>query len=286
MTVFSLAAWAIGRPLGTLRPSSEGDPGARFALGRHLGWAALAGAAFATLAAAAGAALSDRPTVLGALVLVAAVAMVPLLFRGVATRILARLDAARTERETLLAELAAARTTEEEFRNLAYHDDLTGLPNRSLLHDRLGLAITHAYRQASHLALLFLDLDDFKAVNDSFGHGYGDRLLVELASRVRGSVRAGDTVARFGGDEFVVLLDGVTGAEDAAHVAAKVLAAVRAPFRIDGHPVSIAASVGVSVYPGDGTSPEELVSRADAAMYRDKQRRTTPGGERRSGEKG
>jgi diguanylate cyclase (GGDEF)-like protein len=200
--------------------------------------------------------------------------MVPLLFRRLATPILARLDAAITERGILQAELDAAQKTKEELRDLAYHDELTGLPNRSLLYDRLGLAITQSHRQSSHLALLFLDLDDFKAVNDTFGHGSGDRLLVELAARVRSSVRAGDTVARFGGDEFIVLLDSVTGPEDAAHVAAKVLDAVRAPFRIEGHEVAIAASVGVSVYPRDGTSPDELVSSADAAMYRDKHERS------------
>jgi diguanylate cyclase (GGDEF)-like protein len=202
---------------------------------------------------------------LGALALVAAVALVSLLVAGLASRILVRLDAAVTERETLRAELDAAR-------NLAYHDDLTGLPNRSLLYDRLGVAIAHSRRQASRLALLFLDLDDFKAVNDSFGHGFGDRLLVELATRVRGGVRAGDTVARVGGDEFIVLVDGVTGTEDAAHVAAKVLDAVRAPFRLDGHEVSIAASLGMSVYPDDGMSSDALVRSADAAMYRDKRR--------------
>jgi len=276
MTVLSLATWAFGRRLGRLPLPSARDRGADFALRRHLGWAAPAGAAFATLAAAAGAALHDRPTVFGALALIAAVAVSSLLFRGLAARILVRLDAAITEREALLADLDTARRTKEEFRDLAYHDDLTGLPNRSLLFDRLGLAITHSHRQASHLALLFLDLDDFKTVNDSFGHDSGDRLLVELATRVCGSVRAGDTVARFGGDEFVVLLDSVSGAEDAARVAAKVLDAVRAPFRLAGHEVSIAASVGVSVYPLDGTSPDELVKSADTAMYREKRRAQAP----------
>jgi diguanylate cyclase (GGDEF)-like protein len=203
--------------------------------------------------------------------------MTPLLFHRLATRTLSRLDAAVAERETLQAALDAAHEANAQLRNLASHDDLTGLPNRSLLHDRLGLAITHSRRQASHVAVLFLDLDDFKTVNDSFGHSSGDRLLVELATRVRSSVRAGDTVARLGGDEFIVLLDSVTGAEDAARVAAKVLEAVRAPFRLDGQDVYVAASAGVSVYPGDGTSPEELIRSADAAMYRDKQRAATPG---------
>jgi diguanylate cyclase (GGDEF)-like protein len=276
MTVHSVAAWALTRRGRTRPPWVFRDRGADLALRRHLAWAVPAGAALATLAAAAGAEFRDRPTVLGALALIAAVALLPLLIRGLATRILVRLEAESTERKTLQDELDAARRTKDEFRDLAYHADLTGLPNRSLLYDRLGLAVTHARRQGSLLALLFLDLDDFKAVNDSFGHGSGDRVLVELATRVRGSVRAGDTVARYGGDEFIVLLDKVTGAQDAAHVAAKVLEAVRGPYRLDGHEVSIAASVGVSVYPGDGASPDELVKSADAAMYRDKRQAATP----------
>jgi diguanylate cyclase (GGDEF)-like protein len=277
MTALSVATWVFGRRLGMLPSSSARDRGADFALRRQLGWAAPAFAAFAILAAAAGAAFRDRPSVFGALAVITAVAMLPLLFRGLAKRILVRLEAAITEREVFLAELDSAHKTKEELRDLAYHDDLTGLPNRSLLYDRLGLAITHAHRQEGHLALLFLDLDDFKNVNDSLGHGSGDRVLVDLATRVRNSVRAADTVARFGGDEFVVLLSSVTGAEDAAHVAVKVLDAVQAPYRFDGHEVSIAASVGVSVYPRDGASPDELVKSADTAMYRHKQRTATPG---------
>ena len=277
MNVFSLATatWVSGRHPG-VPPVSARDRGADPALRRNLGWAAPAGAAFATLAAAAGAAFNDRPTVLGALTVIAAVAMLPLLFRELAKQILVRLEAASTDRDVFLAELDSAHKTKEELRGLAYHDDLTGLPNRSLLYDRLDVAITQSRREEGHLALLFLDLDEFKKVNDSFGHGFGDSLLVDLASRVRSSVRAGDTVARFGGDEFVVLLNSVTGAEDAAHVATKVLDAVQAPYRFDGREVSIGASVGVSVYPGDGTSSEELMRSADTAMYRDKQRTPHP----------
>jgi len=224
-----------------------------------------------TLAAAAGGALADRPSANSALVLLVVVATAALLSRGFATQILARLDGEVDQRETLRTALLAARRTREELRILAYHDNLTGLPNRSLLHDRLGVAITHARRQATRLAVLFLDLDDFKAVNDAFGHGFGDRLLVELAGRIRASVRAGDTVARFGGDEFVVLLDEVGGTADAAHVAAKVLEALRAPFRLDEREVTVAASLGMSLFPDDGASGEELLRQADAAMYRDKQ---------------
>ena len=262
----SQAPWAFG----SLPASPARERGAIVSLRLLLAWAALAGATLATLAVAAGVALRDRPTSAGALAVAATIALVSLVSQGLATRILAQLDAAATEGARLEAELAAAQIAQAELRNLAYHDDLTGLPNRSLLYDRLGLAIAHAEREGSHLAVLFVDLDGFKAVNDSFGHGFGDRFLVELALRLRASVRAGDTVARFGGDEFVVLLNSVTGAEDAALVAAKVRGAVEAPFLSDGHAVEVAASVGVGVYPGDGASPDALVKRADADMYRDK----------------
>ncbi|MHC5012884.1 MAG: hypothetical protein ACYTG6_18390, partial [Planctomycetota bacterium] len=139
MTVLSVATRAFGRRLGLVPPSSARDRGADSALRRQLAWAAPVFAAFATLAAAAGAAFRDRPTVFGALAVITAVAMLPLLFRGLAKRILLRLETAITEREVFLTELDAARKTKEELRDLAYHDDLTGLPNRSLLYDRLGL---------------------------------------------------------------------------------------------------------------------------------------------------
>jgi diguanylate cyclase (GGDEF)-like protein len=270
------AAWAFGRRLGGWS-TTAGDGEADQALKRHLHWAAPAASAFATLAAAAAVAFRDRPTVFGALAVLLILAMVPLLVGGLARRLLRRLEVAVTEREVFQGELEAACRTTEKLRDLANHDELTGLPNRSLLYDRLSLAITQSHRHASHLALLFLDLDDFKRVNDSFGHGSGDRLLVELAGRVRSSVRAGDTVARFGGDEFVVLLDGVSGAPDAERVAAKVLGAVQAAYRLDGREVSLAASIGVSVYPRDGTSSDELLRSADAAMYCEKRRSTPPG---------
>jgi diguanylate cyclase (GGDEF)-like protein len=272
MTVHSVAARVFGRRPGLLPQPFADDRGADLALRRQLAWAAPAFAVSAALAAVGGAAFRERATVVGALAVVTAVAMLPLLFQGLAKRILVRLDAAITEREHFLAELESVHKTKEELRGLAYHDVLTGLPNRSLLYDRLGVAITHAHRQASHLAVLFLDLDGFKSVNDSLGHGFGDRVLVELAARVQSCVRAGDTVARIGGDEFIVLLDGVTGAQDAARVAAKVIDAVQAPYQLDGQDVSIAASVGVGVFPIDGTSPDELVKSADTAMYRHKER--------------
>jgi diguanylate cyclase (GGDEF)-like protein len=274
--VFSLAAWTLSRHPSTRLPSR--DRSTRIPELTHLVRASAAAAAGLTaLAVAAGASFGDRPTILGALAISAVVSMAALLSRRLASHALSRVAAANAERDALKVGLDAACEMKEEFRSLAYHDELTGLPNRSLLQDRLGLAIAHSTRQASQLAVLFLDLDDFKAVNDSFGHASGDRVLVELAARIRASVRAGDTVARLGGDEFVVLLADVTGAQDAGSVATKVLAAVRAPFRLGGREISISASVGVSVFPRDGESPEDLVRCADSAMYREKQREATPG---------
>jgi diguanylate cyclase (GGDEF)-like protein len=278
MTEETRVLGALGRLFARPPPSHADDRSAHLTgLRQLLGWLAPASAGFAALAVAAGAAFRDRSTVVGALAIGGAVAMVFLLLRRLATQVLESLDDASAGQERLETRLAAVLEAKEEYRTLAYHDDLTGLPNRSLFHDRLGLAITHSSRLQGHLALLYLDIDDFKGVNDSFGHGSGDRVLVELAGRIRAAVRAEDTVARLGGDEFVVLLAQVTGAGDAARVAAKVLDAVRPPFRVDGHEVSIAASVGVSVYPDDGTSPDDLVRNADGAMYRDKRRPATPG---------
>jgi diguanylate cyclase (GGDEF)-like protein len=262
--------WPAPTPAAAPGTAASGD-GGDSALRRRLGLATPVGVVIATLAAAAGAAFAGRPSLLGALALAAVVAAPALLLREFGARILGRLEGEIGERETLRSALLAARKTREELRTLAYHDTLTGLPNRSLLQDRLAVAIAHARRQATRLAVLFLDLDDFKAVNDSFGHDFGDRLLVEVAGRLRASVRAGDSVARFGGDEFVVLLDEVSEAQDAAHVATKVLEALRAPYRLDGRLVRVAASVGMSVFPDDGASCGELLRQADAAMYRNKQ---------------
>jgi diguanylate cyclase (GGDEF)-like protein len=271
MSVFPLIVWRFGRRLGGLLPGVALDRRADSTLERRLGWAAWAGTATTALAAAVGAALAERPSVVAAFALAAVLATVPLLLRGLTRLLTSRLAAAAAEADALRAELEALRQTNDAFRDLAHHDQLTGLPNRGLLYDRLGLAIAQSHRQASHLAVLFVDLDDFKAVNDSFGHAFGDRVLVDLARRIRGCVRAGDTVARLGGDEFVVLLDPVGGVEDAARVAAKVRDRVRLPIRVDGRQAAVTASIGISVYPGDGTSADALMGSADAAMYRDKQ---------------
>jgi diguanylate cyclase (GGDEF)-like protein/PAS domain S-box-containing protein len=150
---------------------------------------------------------------------------------------------------------------------LAQHDSLTGLPNRVLLHDRLNHAISLAHRRRKQMAVLFLDVDRFKHVNDSLGHVIGDRLLQSVAQRLLGCVRRSDTVSRQGGDEFVVLLSEISHAEDAAVSAEKMLQALAAPHRIDQHELRVTSSIGIGVYPDDGTDVEVLLKHADTAMY-------------------
>jgi diguanylate cyclase (GGDEF)-like protein/PAS domain S-box-containing protein len=150
---------------------------------------------------------------------------------------------------------------------LAYHDALTGLPNRALLTDRLLNALAHAQRRQRQVAVIFIDLDRFKLVNDSLGHAAGDALLREVARRLRGALREDDTVARVGGDEFQVVLDEVDGATAAAHVAEKLMHVLAVPFVIEGQELHVTASLGLSLYPRDGTSSELLLKYADTALY-------------------
>ncbi|MFI5184303.1 MAG: EAL domain-containing protein, partial [Vicinamibacteria bacterium] len=167
-------------------------------------------------------------------------------------------------------DITERKRAEEQIKSLAYHDSLTGLPNRLLFADRLALAVAQAHRQAQGLAVLFLDLDRFKVINDSLGHTLGDRLLQAVAERIESAVREGDTVARLGGDEFTLLLPGIARGEDAAKVAEKILESLRRPLPIDGRELFVTGSVGISLYPDDGNDPETLVKNADAAMYRAK----------------
>jgi len=163
------------------------------------------------------------------------------------------------------------REHEEAMRRMAYRDPLTGLPNRISLGDRLGLEIAHARRNRESLALLYLDLDGFKEVNDALGHHAGDALLRGVAERLRRVLRGGDTVARLGGDEFVLVLPGISGADEARRVGQKILEALRVPFGFEGRELSASASIGLALYPRDGEEPETLLRRADKAMYRAKQ---------------
>jgi diguanylate cyclase (GGDEF)-like protein/PAS domain S-box-containing protein len=160
---------------------------------------------------------------------------------------------------------------EEQIKHLAYHDALTGLPNRLLFKDRLTVALSHAQRNGSRLAVLFLDLDRFKVINDSLGHNIGDQLLQALAARVQSCVRESDTVARLGGDEMTLLLPNLNRSEDAAPVAQKILEAVRYPFHIEGREFYITTSIGISLYPEDGLDAETLIKNADTAMYQAKE---------------
>lgn len=155
---------------------------------------------------------------------------------------------------------------------LAQHDSLTDLPNRVLLNDRLTQAIALAHRRRQRLAVLFLDVDRFKHVNDSLGHDVGDRLLQSAAQRLLACVRTSDTVSRQGGDEFVILLSEVTRAKDAAITAQKILLALRPPHCIDQHNLHLTVSIGISIYPDDGTDAETLMKHADFAMYHAKDR--------------
>jgi diguanylate cyclase (GGDEF)-like protein len=156
---------------------------------------------------------------------------------------------------------------QDQLQFLAQYDALTRLPNRKLLHDRLESTLARARRAATGFSLLFLDLDKFKQVNDRFGHAAGDQLLQEVARRVRHCVRETDTVARIGGDEFVILLELVVLAEDAALVADKIRDALVLPVAIGEHSVETCPSIGVAMYPAHGESAQQLLSYADVAMY-------------------
>jgi diguanylate cyclase (GGDEF)-like protein/PAS domain S-box-containing protein len=166
---------------------------------------------------------------------------------------------------------SATHTRLAGMRHLAEHDSLTGLPNRTLFDDRLKQAIAPAGRQGKQLAVMFVDLDQFKRINDSLGHEVGDKLLQSIAGRLKASVWRTDTVSRLGGDEFLVLLSQIVHAEDAAISVRKILREFASPHIIDGKSIDINASIGVSTYPTDGSEARTLINKADAAMYDAKQ---------------
>ena len=169
-----------------------------------------------------------------------------------------------------LHDLTERKRYESRIEHLASHDALTGLPNRALLHDRVEQTILHARRTGSRVALMYVDLDQFKLVNDSWGHPAGDALLIEVGRRLRAAMREGDTVARLGGDEFVVLLSDLARPGDSAVVARKIAGALASPLALDGRDVQVTASVGIAIWPEDGESLEALLQCADVAMYRAK----------------
>jgi diguanylate cyclase (GGDEF)-like protein/PAS domain S-box-containing protein len=169
-----------------------------------------------------------------------------------------------------LHDLSERKRYEAHIQHLANHDALTGLANRTLLRDRVAQAIAHARRTGSCVALMFIDLDQFKLVNDSWGHAFGDKLLLEVGNRLQGAVRDGDTVARLGGDEFVIVLVDLAQPGDTAVVSRKIADALARPVRFGGRELRVTASMGISLFPNDGDDLDALLQCADAAMYRAK----------------
>ncbi len=161
--------------------------------------------------------------------------------------------------------------SEAQITHLAYHDPLTGLPNRALLLDRLEMAIAHGQRHQVGVAILFIDLDHFKLINDSLGHAAGDQLLQETGRRLRQVLREEDTVARLGGDEFIALLPGPLEPAHVSAVAEKLRQAIGQPMSVEGHELTVSASIGIGLHPGDGDDPQTLLKNADTAMYRAKE---------------
>lgn len=173
-----------------------------------------------------------------------------------------------------IKDITRRKKAEERINYLAHHDHLTGLPNRMCFLDRLCLEIAHAKRNKKILAVLFIDLDGFKSINDTLGHDVGDLYLVEAANRLLSVARESDTVGRIGGDEFTVLLTSLGRQKDAVTFAKRLIAAFEEPWEFNGQKLSISASIGLALYPGDGDNPYTLLKKADQAMYRAKKEGT------------
>jgi diguanylate cyclase (GGDEF)-like protein/PAS domain S-box-containing protein len=173
----------------------------------------------------------------------------------------------------IFSDITLRKREQRELYDLATHDALTGLPNRYFFSERFRHAMVRAKRAASLVALLYLDLDGFKPVNDALGHKCGDKLLQTVARRLQRSVREEDTIARLGGDEFAVILEQLSRPRDAAATARKLLHALARPYLLEGHKAKLTASIGITVYPLDGADVDTLVKRADGAMYRAKTER-------------
>ncbi|MGE5524059.1 MAG: PAS domain S-box protein [Rhodospirillaceae bacterium] len=174
---------------------------------------------------------------------------------------------ATTHYVSVFNDISQFKAYEEHLEYLAHHDPLTGLPNRTLLEDRVEIAIANAERKHNHVALLFVDLDRFKLINDTLGHAIGDELLIAIARRLGECVRAADTVSRHGGDEFLVLLPEIHHVDDAARIAEKLMEEVARPYSIGGHDLATSVSIGIAVYPENGEHMSDLLRNADAAMY-------------------
>ena len=172
--------------------------------------------------------------------------------------------------QSIFRDITERKLAEQHLEFLANFDPLTGLPNRRLFFDRIGQSLLNAKRQEHLVGLLYLDLDRFKEVNDSFGHAVGDLLLKEVSERLAQALRLSDSVARMGGDEFTVILTKIVDPEDAAIVAQRIVGSLTKPFLLEGHPISIGVSIGIGIYPIDGEDPDTLLKKSDTAMYRAK----------------
>ena len=171
----------------------------------------------------------------------------------------------------LFSDITASKKHEQELDHIAHFDALTGLPNRVLLADRLRQGMAQAVRRNQQLAVVFLDLDGFKAVNDHYGHDVGDELLIAVSQRMKGALREGDTLARLGGDEFVAVLVDLQQSDDAQPVLERLLQAAADPVSVGNALIQVSASMGIAVYPRDGTHADLLLRRADQSMYQAKQ---------------
>ncbi|MCP5157990.1 MAG: sensor domain-containing diguanylate cyclase [Gammaproteobacteria bacterium] len=172
---------------------------------------------------------------------------------------------------TIFRDITERKHAEETIKQIAYHDALTNLPNRSLFNDRLNLEMAHARRHQKKLALMMLDLDHFKRVNDTLGHDMGDRLLQAVGKRLTSLLRENDTVARLGGDEFMLILPEIATIEDAAKIAEKTVKDFQTPFVLEGRELFVTTSIGIAIYPDDGEDGNALMKKADVAMYHIKQ---------------
>lgn len=182
------------------------------------------------------------------------------------------------ERHVLERQLAAVTEKEEVARHAAFHDPLTGLPNRALFTDRLEHGLAQAKRHQRNLALIFMDLNGFKAINDSYGHDVGDKVLRMIAERLKNHSRTDDTVSRYGGDEFLCLLTEIRSELDIPAIVEKIIQIVEAPFEVASSrgdlSLNIQASIGISIFPKDGTTADALIKSADTAMYQSKRTKT------------
>lgn len=173
--------------------------------------------------------------------------------------------------QSIFRDITERKLAEQHLEFLANFDPLTGLPNRRLFFDRIGQSFLNAKRQEHLVGLLYLDLDLFKEVNDSYGHAVGDLLLQGVSERLAQALRLSDSVARMGGDEFTIILTKIVEPGDAAIVAQRIVSSLSRPFMLEGHPVSIGVSIGIGIYPIDGEDPDTLLKKADTAMYRAKE---------------